>query len=919
MTRYDRRTFLKHTARASTVAAATVALPELTTQAQAAATDAATLAGAAGAGPKAPARLTVNGLTAAVGVDPDALFFAWRITDGRRGAVQSGAHLQVVDAGTGRTLWRSSLSSAQQAFVPYDGPSLAGDRTYVLRVATADASGRLGPFGRTRFTTGLRDADWQAQWLQPAAAASAPELYRYLRTSRSLPSGQIVRATAFVAAAHKYRLWVNGTEVDSGPSFSYPDESYYQATDITAHLRPGASNVIGALHHWYGPGKGRPGSAPGFLAHVTVEYAGGRRVVIGTDSSWRELAGEWLPAPQRNNTVADFVENIDGRLTPLGWSEPSFDASSWAAVHVLGPVGTAPFTKLYAQRTSITETRIEPVSVHRLTSGAVVVDFGKVYAARPTVAFRRGAAGRTVPMHVGYLLDDDGHVSTLHGTQMTNLSYSYVQRDGPQQFVPYTYIGFRYLEIDDPGEPIDAGQVVALARRATMPEDQTATFTSDDQTLNDVFALTAHSCAYTSQEQFVDTPTREKGPFLWDSAEESMAVLRLFGEQNLSFQGLRDFARSQARFGPDGRLNALYPNSDGARDYPPFTAIYAEWAWQYYLSTGDTATLEQLYPTLGRVADYFAGYRDPATGLLAGVLQSQGDDPAYGFDFSVTIDTPVNVLAANVFTRIDAIGRAIGDTSKVNADRASALTGAINAHLVRPDGIYVDGLLAGGAQSASATQLPNLLALAYGVVPAANRPGVGAYVRAQHISVSPDHGLQLLQALHGAGLDDAVLDTLTDASRPGWAAILRHGGTFTWEAWDPSDLIGDSMSHGWGSSALVAIQAYLLGVDLAAPGAGTADVTVSVPASGLSTASGRVPTVAGPVFTRWRRRGRAATLRLAVPPNVTATVTMPATAADRVTESGKPVARATGVRVRSFADGLVTMTVGSGSYSFVSS
>ena len=67
--------------------------------------------------------------------------------------------------------------------------------------------------------------------------------------------------------------------------------------------------------------------------------------------------------------------------------------------------------------------------------------------------------------------------------------------------------------------------------------------------------------------------------------------------------------------------------------------------------------------------------------------------------------------------------------------------------------------------------------------------------------MGPVHGLELLRGLAAAGLSSDVVKTLTDASVPGWAHILAAGGTFTWETWTPSDLIGDSMSHGWGSSA----------------------------------------------------------------------------------------------------------------------
>ena len=49
--------------------------------------------------------------------------------------------------------------------------------------------------------------------------------------------------------------------------------------------------------------------------------------------------------------------------------------------------------------------------------------------------------------------------------------------------------------------------------------------------------------------------------------------MHAFGEQALNWQALRDFARSQARYWPDGRVNAVYPNGDGARDIPDFTEL----------------------------------------------------------------------------------------------------------------------------------------------------------------------------------------------------------------------------------------------------------------------------------------------------------------------------------------------------------
>ncbi len=395
---------------------------------------------------------TVNGLTDPVGIDPDGCFFAWTLRGPGRAAAQTASRLVVRRTDPTRTgvVWDSgTLRSARQAFVAYAGPPLAADAAYEWTVQ-AQGAGGWGPVSApARFTTALRDADWQAQWLRPAGASSQPDRVTYLRTEVTPSAGTVVRATAYVSAAHTYRLFVDGAPVDAWPSFSYPDEQYVRSVDLTRAIVGGRRSAIGVLHRWYGPGQGRPASSPGLLFQLSVWYRDGRHVVFGSDGTWRELPAEWLPSPQRNGDVGDFVEWVDGQAQPQGWSSPGYDDGAWSAVTVLGPAGTAPFSRMYAQRTTIRETPVHPVRLHAVAGGAVVADFGAVYAARPRVSFGRGVPGSTVTIRAGYLLDPDGQVSTLHGTQGTNLSSTYIMRAGSQAFEAFTYFGFRYLQIDE--------------------------------------------------------------------------------------------------------------------------------------------------------------------------------------------------------------------------------------------------------------------------------------------------------------------------------------------------------------------------------------------------------------------------------------------------------------------------------------
>ena len=123
------------------------------------------------------------------------------------------------------------------------------------------------------------------------------------------------RATAYVAAAHTYRLFLEGQQVDFGPGFCFPDEQYFRTVDVTAHLRPGRPNCVGVLQRWYGGGKGRPVSASGLLFQLDVHYADGRQV-----HPWDGRLVEGAPGRVASFTPAQYrgvrLRRMGGRARP---------------------------------------------------------------------------------------------------------------------------------------------------------------------------------------------------------------------------------------------------------------------------------------------------------------------------------------------------------------------------------------------------------------------------------------------------------------------------------------------------------------------------------------------------------------------------------------------------------------------------
>ena len=204
---------------------------------------------------------------------------------------------------------------------------------------------------------------------------------------------------------------------------------------------------------------------------MTVHYTDGEVVTFGSDGTWRTRRAEWLAAPQRNNDSGDFVEWIDGRLNSdrvVGrrFRRPTLEhrprtRDRWARHR-------SPICMPSARGSA--EHIVPPASVRTLPTGLGGRRLRQGLRRPAHRLFRHGMSGHTVPMHVGYTLDPDGSVSTTHNTQGTDLSFSYIQRAGAQTFEPYWYLGFRYLQIDDPGETIGAAQVALVARHAAMPD-----------------------------------------------------------------------------------------------------------------------------------------------------------------------------------------------------------------------------------------------------------------------------------------------------------------------------------------------------------------------------------------------------------------------------------------------------------------
>lgn len=847
-----------------------------------------------------PTNLRVNDLPHPLGTSAS-VYFGWHLTHSEANQIQT--KYQILVASTLKSLaadcgemWNSgAMTSRAQNHVAYDGAPLVSNTTYFWQVRFWDRDDKVSEFSETAaFRVGLlTNADWAgATWIR--RETDDADDYTYYRKQFELREASIERATLYVSSVHKFELVLNGALIGTGASYHYPQFQYYNTYDVTAQLLPNAKNVLAVFNHWFGAGQGRPASARGLILKVIVEYADGTSRVLGTDASWKQTRAEcWLLGqPPRNDEGVGYVEKIDARKWIPNWYTLDFEDALWDAAIEIGAPPTQPWTgNLNADLTRIVQESIRPASISIIACGTYLVDLGKVYSGRPRIDFSGGEAGQIVTLCGGYALGVDGLIDPRMN-QDTDMTSSVILSGAPFLFLPCEYLGMRYVQIENTPMPITRANFSFLARHTEL-DGARSSFESSHATLDAVWDLMKYSVTLGAQEQFIDTPTREKGGFLVDSMNESLAAMCAYGERPLTRRTLHEFLQSMEPYWSDpldrGRMNAVYPNGDGARDIPDFTQAYLIWVWQYYVQTGDLTFLREHYQELKSIADYAHRYRNDKTGLIHQLRGGSGaylhgivDWPPsmrYGYDIETDARTVINCYAYADAEIISAIANALGELQDAQTYRARAkeLKRAINTHLLQ--GVYTDGLKQNGTPSRHKSQQANAVPLALGIVPQDRRQAVLEHVKQSRMQSGMVTVYWLIRALGELEQGEHLSQMYTNREWDGWAKNLAQGATCTWESWDAHRGGNLSQSHPWGAIGLVGIQAYILGVKPLVPQYEHVQIKPLYFGDALTFARGKVPTERGDIFINWEKSESGFAITVDLPVNVEATVYVPRTAA----------------------------------------
>ncbi|MCX7799928.1 MAG: glycoside hydrolase family 78 protein [Fimbriimonadales bacterium] len=719
------------------------------------------------------------------------------------------------------------------------------------------------------------------------------------------------RALLFVSALGYGRITINGhpaTDSVLDPPFTrYDRRVLYTAHDVTRLLK-GGSNAIGAV---LGNGflnvpardawnfERAPWREPPMLRlQLVLEFADGAIERVVSDGTWRLAEGPWRFDAVRQGEV------YDARLEQSGWDEPGFDDSSWRPVSLLpGPKGRA--AALRSAPCRVTET-LRPRTVREVQPGVFVFDLGQNIAG--WARFRvRGPAGTEVRLRFAEKLRPDGTVDTsnidglVFDPFFSQVRYT-LKGGGPETFESaFAYYGFRYVQVEGwPGRPtLDdlEGRVV-----------HTDFARAGDVRSTPLFDRIQDATLWAYRSNFVGIPTdcphREKNG--WTGDAHLAAEQALFNWDNAAgyLKWLDDLMDEQRE---DGALPGIVPTGGWGYAWgngPAWDSALVLIPYYLYLYTGDRGVLERCYPAMRRYVDYLErnSRRLIVPFGLGDWVPAKTETPA---DITSTayfaVDAEIVSLAATLLGRVEDAAR--------YGTLAKNIRSAWRAEFVRDDGTVGPG-----------SQTAQSCALFQDMLKLPQRPQVYRRLveRVERDGGRLDVGIlgakYLFHTLSEGGSHELALDLLTRTDQPSYGWWLEQGATTLWETWDGNAsrnhiMFGDVSA--WFFQQLAGIRP-----DPSMPGFKRVLLEPKL--------SDRVPTVRawhdgpfGRIVSEIEHHPGGYSWVVHVPPNSSAVATIPAPSIENVTEGGKPLRQAEGVRVRTIRLGReVVVGLLSGRYRF---
>ena len=722
-----------------------------------------------------------------------------------------------------------------------------------------------------------------AWWISaPGVPGDAFGVFHFRRAfDLPAPPGRFV---VHVSADNRYRLFVNGEQVSSGPERSDLMHWRYETLDLARHLRAGRNLLAALVWNW---GPERPVAQFSRRTAFLLQGDGPREALVNSGPEWKVLHDrgyEPIPVRLRAYYASPPGEAVDGRHVPWGWERPDHPDEDWPAA-TAGEGGRGDRTQL--RGTDFTGQaggwQLVPRSLPPMEERPV--RFARVRRAEgipPADGFLRGAGDLLIPPRGrAVLLLDHGHLTNAYAVLETSggagstvgLTYAEALTDaagrkgnrdevegktiagvrdvfrpdgGPRRrFQTLWFRTYRYVqvEVETAGEPLRIHDLHGIF--TAYPFELRGRFDSDLPWLRDMWTINWRGARLCAFDTYFDTPYYEQLQYVGDTRIQALISLYLAGDDRLARQALTHFDLSRI---PEGITASRYPSSLG-QYIPTFSLLWIAMVHDYWMHRDDPEFVRGFLPGVRGVLGWFARLVDerglvgpvPWWPYVDWVPEWPGGVPPGGRDGGSTM---IGLQYVYALARAAELEDALGMPAEAERDRrtADAVRAAVRARAWDPG----RGLFRDAPDVARYSQQTNVMAVLVDAVPPAEQASLMERVLADPTLTRSSYyyGFYVFEALGKAGLADRYVEHLGP-----WREMLAMGLTTVPETPEPTR----SDSHAWSAHPSYGLLATVLGVRPGSPG--FRSVRIAPRLGPLGRAEGRVPHPLGDVDVRFVRAG----------------------------------------------------------------
>jgi alpha-L-rhamnosidase len=881
-----------------------------------------------------------------LGIDETKPRLSWQVESDHRGATQTAFEILVASSpkllqqGKG-DLWDTGKIAGDETIgTVYAGSPLVSQEQCYWKVRVWDRDGRVVWSRPAQWSMGLlKPEDWRAGWIgydeerlklarQTAPASggdiktNAPYLPPVPYFRKSFTAGQpIVRATLYASALGLVEVHLNGHRV-SGDFFTpgwtdYEKRVHYRTYDVTQLMKRG-ENALGAIlaDGWYsgyvgyGGQRDHYGKLPRVRLQLQLDYVDGSSAVIGTGSDWKASTGPLLEA--------DFLkgETYDARKETNGWDQPGFKDEHWQPVvtdNEVNPLMQAhpgPPVRVIAEFKARTISEPKP--------GVYVLNLGQNFAGMARLKVR-GEPGQKITLRFAERLNPDGGIYTTNLRSARSTDTYTCKGNGIEVWEPrFTFHGFQYIEVTGLKGPPTEDMVVGLALSSDTPV--AGSFSCSDPMLNQLH----NNIYWTQRANFIDIPTdcpqRDERLGWTGDAQVYVRTATLNCDVEAFYtKWLVDLDEDGQR--ADGEFPMVAPVKVSGNDGGPAWADAGVICpWTIYDVYGDRRILERHYDAMTKFISFCQNRSKPD-------LLPPDKYHCFGDWLNINDDTPKDVICTAYFaysTKLTAqAAEVLGkteDAAKYN-DLFNQIKAAFNKAYVTDDG-RING----------DTQTAYVLALKFDLVDGERAKLAAKHLvddiakRDWHLSTGFIGTKDLMLVLAEIGRNDVAYRLIYNDTFPSWGFSIKQGATSIWERWDgwtPEKGFQDPHMNSFAHYSFGAVYQWMVenigGIRSDGPSYKHTIIAPQLDGK-LTHATAGYDSIRGRIETAWKHDGGKFILDVTIPANTTATVYLPPNPAANfgaITESGRSLESATGVKLLRTENNCAVVEVESGSYHFV--